>query len=500
MKTLFLLFILNATHLSAQIVNPQTELNLYLKCIEGGVFTNQGVVFKNTNDGSVSKAISDANGIVKILLSCGNTYEYIIQNFSEKQFITIPIQRLSMMKSTMTYSKNDGAFAEKYKMTNQQLKDLENNVKALPDTINTDKNYKYNLVQNQNFSSLVITLFDMHKKPLQSETIIISGRKYKKSFKGISNSNGTAKFILPKGDLYDISFNYDKNFEVKEINAILGLEDATIQINYIGSKEIERIKKENELLVIEEKKRFAKQEKENEEFLKTRLENIKKELKDAKEGKGTFSEGNVVSIVFDRNKQWKDKLIVCDIVTPCMHEYAAQLVIWYKLNYLKEPNTQFTFFNTANQSTFKSNQKGNTSGRVYYSKCKNMDSLINLAGTVQSLHMANTWAQNNIEALIDATKKASSYKEVIMIVDTDAPIQDIDLLEKLNSGIPVKIILGSSRSYINPTHLYLAWKTKGSLHTKDEDYVNIWKMTDGQEITINKLTYKLMKNRFVTIN
>ena len=85
---------------------------------------------------------------------------------------------------------------ETYKMTNQQLKELENSVKALPDTVNTNKNYNYNLVQNQNFSSLVITLYDMHKKPLQSETIIISGRKYKKSFKGISNSDGSAQFIL----------------------------------------------------------------------------------------------------------------------------------------------------------------------------------------------------------------------------------------------------------------------------------------------------------------
>lgn len=351
---------------------------------------------------------------------------------------------------------------------------------------------KYNLIQNQNFSSLAITLYDIHNKPLQYELIIITGRKYKKSFKGSTSNNGTAKFILPKGDIYDISFKYDKNFDVKEISAVLGMEEGNIQINYIGSKEIERIKKENDLRIKEEQEKYAKQRIIN--FIQ-----IKKTYKEFETGKRKFSEGNVVATVFERNKQWKDKLIVCDIVTACMVEYAAQLAVWYKQNYAKEQNTQFTFFNTVNQITTDMKQKKGSSGKVYYLNNNSVDSLINLEARVQSSDV-NGLAQNNIEALIYATKKNPNYKEIIMIVDTDAPIQDIDLLDHYTAKIPVKIILGSTRAFINPTHLYLAWKTKGSLHSKDQDYMNIAKMTDGQEITINNYKYKLMKNRFVVMN
>ena len=117
--------------------------------------------------------------------------------------------------------------------------------------------------------------------------------------------------------------------------------------------------------------------------------------------------------------------------------------------------------------------------------------------TVQAGGSGGDCAENNMEALIKGTEQASSYKEIIMIADNHAPIKDIALLE--NFKIPVRIILCGVDNEIEPDYLKLAWKTKGSVHTIEEDILSIGKLLDGQEIKINGQTYRLMKNKFIPI-
>ena len=68
-KLLTLAFLLVGLHVTAQKLEPTEDkvlYNLYLKCNEGGVFSNQEVVFTNLNDKSTIKCTSDVGGVVHV--------------------------------------------------------------------------------------------------------------------------------------------------------------------------------------------------------------------------------------------------------------------------------------------------------------------------------------------------------------------------------------------------------------------------------------------------
>ena len=103
-----------------------------------------------------------------------------------------------------------------------------------------------------------------------------------------------------------------------------------------------------------------------------------------------------------------------------------------------------------------------------------------------------------MEALIKGVKKAQPYKELVMIVDNNAPVKDISLLNQFNK--PVHIILcGSYSGEVLVDYLLIAWKTKGSVHTIEEDISKIASMSEGQTIQIGKYTYKILGGEFVRI-
>jgi hypothetical protein len=95
-------------------------------------------------------------------------------------------------------------------------------------------------------------------------------------------------------------------------------------------------------------------------------------------------------------------------------------------------------------------------------------------------------AENNMEALIKGTQMAAPFKELVMIVDNNAPVKDIELLKKFN--IPVHIILCGVNDWVMPDYLNIAWKTKGSIHTIEQDIKKISLMGEGQDIVINGIT------------
>ena len=493
--------ILLGLNVSAQKLEPTENkvlYNLYLKCNEGGVFANQEVVFINQSDKSVIKCISDVGGVVHVLLDIGNVFEYRVKNFSESRIVSMPNEPYMFVNNTLRYSRNDVQFVEKFKMNSVQIKDVETAAQSLADTIYFNNTKANTLKLDQNFSSLTITLKDLNHNPLIGEMIIVSARKYKKYFKGPTDYSGNIVFLLPKGDIYDVSFKHDPNYDVQEINYTLGTMKSAIQIDYLGSKEIERRIMEKEKQLKEETIRHEKELKEFEEYRKreklSALDARKKEIKEYESGKRSFKD-DVILKVFERNKHWKDKLIVCDL-TGSMSPYAAQLEIWYKLNFLKEQNLQFVFFNDGDNKSDHEKRIGSTGG-IYYLKSKGLDELIHLMATVQTAGSGGDCPENNMEALITGTEKASHYKEIIMIADNHAPIKDIQLLEKFN--IPVRIILCGVDDEIEPDYLKLAWKTKGSVHTIEEDILSIGKLLDGQEIKIKGQTYRLMKNKFILI-
>jgi len=203
----------------------------------------------------------------------------------------------------------------------------------------------------------------------------------------------------------------------------------------------------------------------------------------------------VVCNVLNRNK-WINKLIVCDL-TGSMQPYAMQLLFWYQLNLKKEQNLQFVFFNDGNEMPDHKKVIGETGG-IYYSSSKGIDSLTAFVAKVTSRGSGGDCPENNMEALIKGVKMAKPYNEIVLIADNHAPVKDISLLKNFNQPVHI-IICGSSDGLVLEGYLLIAWKTKGSIHTMEQDIQKIAKMSEGQEIVIGKITYQIMGGEFVRI-
>ncbi len=219
----------------------------------------------------------------------------------------------------------------------------------------------------------------------------------------------------------------------------------------------------------------------------------KKEEADLK-NLSTDTATSVVYKVFERNPGWKRKLIVTDL-TGSMYPYASQLLMWYQLHFLKDTTTQqFVFFNDGDNK--KDNQKkiGQTGG-IYTCRAQNVEELKKKMMETMQNGGGGDAPENDVEAILEGMGKFKKYDEIILIADNYANIKDIKLSSKIKK--PVHIILcGSDATGINTDYLDLAYITKGSVHTIEDDILNISETLEGKTIIIYGIEYKLIKGKF----
>ncbi|GIV27967.1 MAG: hypothetical protein KatS3mg027_1781 [Bacteroidia bacterium] len=103
--------------------------------------------------------------------------------------------------------------------------------------------------------------------------------------------------------------------------------------------------------------------------------------------------------------------------------------------------------------------------------------------------------KNVIEAILYGLKKIKEIEHVILIADNWAPVRDINLLPKIK--VPVHVILCgvTNGMKINADYLNIAYKTKGSIHTIEED-IDFLIQNASNEFFINGNLYKLKNGKF----
>jgi hypothetical protein len=99
-----------------------------------------------------------------------------------------------------------------------------------------------------------------------------------------------------------------------------------------------------------------------------------------------------------------------------------------------------------------------------------------------------------------AMQLASEYDEIVMVADSYAAINDMELIQHLTK--PVRIVLCGIEDhlFVEPDYLVLAWKSKGSIHSIEKDIDSIAKMMDGKIITLFGKDYRLLNGRFIPLN
>jgi hypothetical protein len=483
---------------AAQFSSAQclSTITIQLKNIRGGVYANQSVTLTAQSDGKSYSQKSNSNGIATLSVPCEEVFAIAITNYTRKKEIMSGTQGESITQ-TFTYEPDMVAKDKMFEMSAAEKAAVDEFAKTIPDTIIAGYRMPKPKI-TEYYARVSITVVDINNQPLEGEELSIIGEKRHKNVKGTTGMSGQLVVYLPKGDKYFINFKYNRNYISKELEYSKGSSEGEMTFAYLGTKEIEKRKKiEAERIAAEEKKLKVAEEEFEKKCKKLGISAEEGRKREVKEWVAKISDAAdaVVSTVLNRNK-WAEKLIVCDL-TGSMSPYAAQLAAWYQLSYLNEKNLQFVFFNDGDNKPDGLKTIGSTGG-IYYAASKGVDSLFNTIARVAARGDGGDCPENNMEALIKGLKLAKPYKELVMIADNNAPVKDISLLKNFSS--PVHIILCGVDDEIMPDYLNIARKTKGSIHTMEEDLTRLAAMSEGQEIKIGRNIYRIMGGEFIKVS
>lgn len=478
----------------------QVMVEITLYATEGGVHSFMQVALVNTSTGENFHGKTDANGIVLIGVTGNASYELQIPNYSSKEYIDVPDAPGQTMTASFEYSRNMIAKDAAFVMSEAEKEEVDRFANALDDTTWFKGANPFKAYPHSYYTDIELELKDFGQRPLSGEIVTLIGRKRNKIFKGITGADGKLNIKLPKGDNYDLSFFYHKDYEQIECKYSKGTSEIKWSFSYFGTKAYKKIKDEEERRLAEEKKRLEEERKNFLDYCKAHKvseeEGMKLKLKEEMASSYSGSTDLAVQNALDRNK-FQNPLIVTD-VTGSMSPYMAQLQGWFKINAPKNPTAQFVFFNDGDNKSDASKVIGNTGG-IYYTPSVPVDQLLNFMSMAAAKGGGGDGPENNMEALIKGTKMATKpFTDIVMIADNNAPVKDISLLGSFNKPVHI-IVCGGSGNFVHPDYLLIAWKTKGSIHTADADYNNIGNLKDGETIKIGMSDYRLMKGEFIRL-
>lgn len=201
--------------------------------------------------------------------------------------------------------------------------------------------------------------------------------------------------------------------------------------------------------------------------------------------------------IFDRNKDWKDMLVVCD-VTGSMSPYTAQLILWLKLNQKYRQMKNIIFFNDDDEKSTAQLKQEDTTGMWTVSTIRYKEVL----DTALKAMQYGSHYENNLEAVCKAIKDFPKDKQkVVMIADNWEDPCDMQLLSYLKKeGIPVRVIVCGVSNRLNMNYVKIAYETGGSVHTIEGDLKSLSDLKDGKTFKIGDIKIKMIHGNFYQMN
>lgn len=196
---------------------------------------------------------------------------------------------------------------------------------------------------------------------------------------------------------------------------------------------------------------------------------------------------------FNRNKNWDDFIVVTD-VTGSMSPYIAQVFVWLREQSTNQKAKYFVFFNDGDDKPSPKKKPLETKG-VYVTSNSSLDDVMKEATKCMRRGSGGGEnLENDVEAIIEGCKHSPYSKEIVLVADNYESMRDWKYLDKIKK--PVHIILCGAEKRINIQYLDLARKTRGSVHTKTEDVINLHEVKQGEHIFIDKKEYMFHEGRF----
>jgi len=202
--------------------------------------------------------------------------------------------------------------------------------------------------------------------------------------------------------------------------------------------------------------------------------------------------------VLARNPKWRKTLIVTDL-TGSMYPYAKEINTWLKLHFMKDTAQQyFVFFNDGDNKKDVDKKIGVTGG-IYVCRAKTTEDLVNTMKLTIKKGEGGDSPENVVEAILTGLKKVRKPDNIILIADNWAKARDLSLITRVK--VPVRVILCGvyEGMEINTDYLNIAYKTRGSIHTIEQDITELINQTSGKSFHINGFNY-IIKNGSIRAN
>ncbi len=196
--------------------------------------------------------------------------------------------------------------------------------------------------------------------------------------------------------------------------------------------------------------------------------------------------------VMKRNPKWRKNIIVTDL-TSSMYPYAKQINTWLNLFFLKDTAQQFFVFLNDGDNKKDVDKKIGVTGGIYTCRAKNCEDLVNTMKLTIKKGEGGDSPENVVEAILTGLKKVRKPDNIILIADNWAKVRDLNLITRVK--IPVRVILCGvfEGMEINTDYLNIAYKTKGSIHTIEEDIYELLNKGTNKRFNINGFEY-IIKN------
>lgn len=159
----------------------------------------------------IYSSVSDENGIAKFHIPIGETYAVDIDGIKNFTF------------SGNLFMSGIMSIEETYDITNIKETNINDTItQILPDDARPTSARVL----------LTVTVSDDAGSPLLNENIYLSTIASNKVFKAVTNDQGLAVFLLPKGERYMIHFDYEKDVDVLNLTKVYGKGESQIHLRY----------------------------------------------------------------------------------------------------------------------------------------------------------------------------------------------------------------------------------------------------------------------------
>ncbi len=201
----------------------------------------------------------------------------------------------------------------------------------------------------------------------------------------------------------------------------------------------------------------------------------------------------------DRNiDKWKNIVLVCDITTS-MFPYTTQVFDWMTENHENTTIKGIVFFTDCDSLGMQT--RGRLPGKMFTVRKRDELALWDtMFAAINNTENNKDKPENNIEALLYAQKQFPDADEFVMIADNSSEVKDMKNLTKIKKKVHV-ILCGETfeKNYaFQSDYVEIAKKTKGSIHTLEDDIENVSKVKEMSVVRVGNVYFRFHKGKFYT--